>query len=480
MNDLLAQLRGQQSAISVLIQVMQMESLSEMKQIIQENSAVLEKVAHRTQSLRQSNRHVPIPESILGTDTTRESMTGEAASRSSMAEFDFDELIVTSGAYRRALAAARRQVSKGKRKVNTPEGDLIDLSEPGASIPTVQVPREIFDDLRSLRLSMVDEQFDIATLPNAVDQMVEDDDDASSDRGSFYRSFQSMGLVLEESEENEAGQEDRRSYGSAARTMRMSHENISRLSATLIPMSVSSNTLSSSDTPASTSKNRISSSNNSVASYTSPLASLITLAQTSPVSTSASDTPISPSSALELPSSATILPSSPRRTPHTSTSTFATSISSHSTPALSPEKVNADKGPPSDMGVQFLAASLFEFNASSTQEVGQGVGKGGIPFLSYSPGEIFDIVSVHGEIWLAISQDDDRKQGWVWEKHFARISPESSSPFQTPDLKVFTQQQRPERLSDIDEPTLVTESPRLGWGRSFWSGFVRVVDEISS
>lgn len=471
MNDLLVQLRGQQSAVSVLIQVMQMESISEMKQIIQENSAVLEKVAHRTQSLRQSNRHVPIPGSILGTDTTRESMTGEAASRSSMAEFDFDELIVTSGAYRRALAAARRQVSKGKRKVNTPEGDLIDLSEPGASIPTVQVPREIFDDLRSLRLSMVDEQFDIATLPNAVDQMVEDDDDASSDRGSFYRSFKSMGLVLEESEEN---------HESAARTMRMSHENISRLSATLIPMSVSSNTLSSSDAPASPSKNRISSSNNSVASHTSPLASSITLAQTSPTSTSASDTLISPSSALALPSSATILPSSPRRTPHTSISTLATSISSHSTPALSPEKVNADEGPPSDMGVQFLAASLFEFNALSAQEVGQGVGKGGIPFLSYSPGEIFDIVSVHDEIWLAISQDDDRKQGWVWEKHFARISPESSSPFQTPDLKVFTQQQRPERLSDIDEPTLVTEPRRLGWGRSFWSGFVKVVDEISS
>ena len=351
-----------------------------MKQIIQENSAVLEKVAHRTQSLRQSNRHVPIPESILGTDTTGESMTGEAASRNSMAEFDFDELIVTSGAYRRALAAARRQVSKGKRKINTPEGDLIDLSEPGTSIPAVQVPREIFDDLRSLRLSVVDEQFDIATLPNTVDQMVEDDDDASSDRGSFYRSFRSMGLVLEESEENEAGQ-DRRSYESATRTMQMSHENISHLSATLIPMSVSSNTLPFSDAPASPSKNRISSSNNSVASYTSPLASRITLVQTSPVSTSASDTLISPPSA-------TILPSSPRKTPHTSISTLATSISSHSTPALSPEEANADKGPPSDMGVQFLAASLFEFNASSTQEVGQGVGKGGIPFLSYSPGEV--------------------------------------------------------------------------------------------
>ena len=350
-----------------------------MKQIIQENSAVLEKVAHRTQSLRQSNRHVPIPESILGTDTTGESITGEAASRNSMAEFDFDELIVTSGAYRRALAAARRQVSKGKRKINTPEGDLIDLSEPGTSIPAVQVPREIFDDLRSLRLSVVDEQFDIATLPNAVDQVVEDDDDASSDRGSFYRSFRSMGLVLEESEENEAGQ-DRRSYESAARTMQMSHENISHLSATLIPMSVSSNTLSFSDAPASPPKNRISSSNNSVASYTSPLASRITLVQTSPVSTSASDTLISPPSA-------TILPSSPRKTPHTSISTLATSISSHSTPALSPEKANADKGSPSDMGVQFLAVSLFEFNASSTQEVGQGVGKGGIPFLSYSPGE---------------------------------------------------------------------------------------------
>lgn len=77
---------------------------------------------------------------------------------------------------------------------------------------------------------------------------------------------------------------------------------------------------------------------------------------------------------------------------------------------------------PTDMDepeVLFLAASLFEFNIAHDRR------EGGIPYLVYVPGEIFDVIGMKGELWLARNQDDTtRTVGWIWEKHFARILPE--------------------------------------------------------
>jgi hypothetical protein len=73
----------------------------------------------------------------------------------------------------------------------------------------------------------------------------------------------------------------------------------------------------------------------------------------------------------------------------------------------------------SDVEVLFLAASLFEFNIAHDRR------EGGIPYLVYVPGEIFDVIGMKGELWLARNQDDPQKMvGWIWEKHFARILPE--------------------------------------------------------
>ncbi|EOA80792.1 uncharacterized protein SETTUDRAFT_124044 [Exserohilum turcica Et28A] len=71
--------------------------------------------------------------------------------------------------------------------------------------------------------------------------------------------------------------------------------------------------------------------------------------------------------------------------------------------------------------VLFLAASLFEFNIAHDRR------EGGIPYLVYVPGEIFDVIGMKGELWLARNQDDATKTvGWIWEKHFARILPEDA------------------------------------------------------
>ncbi|KAI9893627.1 MAG: hypothetical protein M1814_006423 [Vezdaea aestivalis] len=66
--------------------------------------------------------------------------------------------------------------------------------------------------------------------------------------------------------------------------------------------------------------------------------------------------------------------------------------------------------------VLFLAASLFEFNIDRARK------EAGYPYLTYVPGEIFDVIGEKGELWLAKNQDDPGcLVGWIWCKHFAKL-----------------------------------------------------------
>lgn len=72
-------------------------------------------------------------------------------------EFDFDDIIVNSAAYRRALAAARKQHVPSS--VPEAEGDLIDFTD-GNTIrePAVNAASEAFaisDDLLGLRFALM-------------------------------------------------------------------------------------------------------------------------------------------------------------------------------------------------------------------------------------------------------------------------------------------------------------------------------------
>ena len=66
--------------------------------------------------------------------------------------------------------------------------------------------------------------------------------------------------------------------------------------------------------------------------------------------------------------------------------------------------------------VIFLAASLYEFKLTEERK------QAGYKYLTYMPGEIFDVLGTNGELWLAKNQDDPTETiGWIWEKHFARL-----------------------------------------------------------
>ncbi|KAL8304017.1 hypothetical protein RB597_004646 [Gaeumannomyces tritici] len=67
--------------------------------------------------------------------------------------------------------------------------------------------------------------------------------------------------------------------------------------------------------------------------------------------------------------------------------------------------------------VMWLAASLFEFKIEETKT------EAGYPYLTYQPGEIFDVIAEKGELWLAKNQDDPSNLvGWIWSKHFAKLA----------------------------------------------------------
>ncbi|KAJ4394590.1 hypothetical protein N0V93_003809 [Gnomoniopsis smithogilvyi] len=67
--------------------------------------------------------------------------------------------------------------------------------------------------------------------------------------------------------------------------------------------------------------------------------------------------------------------------------------------------------------VLWLAASLFEFNIETTKH------EAGYPYLTYTAGEIFDVIAEKGELWLAKNQDDPNDLvGWIWSKHFAKLA----------------------------------------------------------
>jgi len=147
-----------------------------------------------------------------------------------------------------------------------------------------------------------------------------------------------------------------------------------------------------------------------------------------------------PRVSLEAPSPTigALLTESPVAAKHTSTSTFYSAAPgpSHSQQQLpisrgsifssampmdentgGPSEANAEPESAQEPGVLFTAASVYEFNIDRSRQ------QGGFRYLTYVTGEIFDVIAEHGELWLAINQDDDTREiGWIWNKHFAKLA----------------------------------------------------------
>ncbi|KAH7386788.1 hypothetical protein DE146DRAFT_621234 [Phaeosphaeria sp. MPI-PUGE-AT-0046c] len=100
--ELLTQIRGQQSALSLLIQGLQMESIADIKKLVENNSVTLDQVVKRSRTLRQSHPRIQVPDSLF--DHSRKSEEADAESIVKATEFAFDDEVINSRAYRRAMA----------------------------------------------------------------------------------------------------------------------------------------------------------------------------------------------------------------------------------------------------------------------------------------------------------------------------------------------------------------------------------------
>jgi hypothetical protein len=136
LKELLDALRGLQSSMNVLLSLLQVDSLAEIKRLIEEGRPSLAQAVQKTQSLRYSHPRVNVSASIYWNGERDDGIETEDYPGSiwSDREFDFDDMIVNSRAYRRALAAARTRKQSTIQAMNPPqersptEGTVIDLS----------------------------------------------------------------------------------------------------------------------------------------------------------------------------------------------------------------------------------------------------------------------------------------------------------------------------------------------------------------
>ncbi|KAF2252440.1 hypothetical protein BU26DRAFT_502909 [Trematosphaeria pertusa] len=111
MRDVLVQIRGQQAALGLLIQALQMGSIHDIRILLENNTTVLQSVAHQTTRFRHANPRVKAPGSVFELEIDDVASLYSVDSVATSTNFAFDDLVVNSQAYRRALAQSRGSVN---------------------------------------------------------------------------------------------------------------------------------------------------------------------------------------------------------------------------------------------------------------------------------------------------------------------------------------------------------------------------------
>ncbi|KAK5725773.1 Rho guanine nucleotide exchange factor [Elasticomyces elasticus] len=106
------QIRGQVLALNTLLQGLQMESLGDMRLLLQSQQAQLDQIHNNTASLRKQYPQSTVPDSIFDNKRSANSIYGAPDSVLGAEDFAFDDDIVNSKAYRRAMALAQAQFDK--------------------------------------------------------------------------------------------------------------------------------------------------------------------------------------------------------------------------------------------------------------------------------------------------------------------------------------------------------------------------------
>ncbi|KAF2179065.1 hypothetical protein K469DRAFT_717574 [Zopfia rhizophila CBS 207.26] len=191
MRDVLVQIRGQQTALGLLIQALQMSSINDIRTLLQNNTSILQGVAQRTSKFRQANLRVKAPGSIFefAKDDDVASIYS-ADSRATSTNFIFDDLVVNSQAYRRALSQSRSSVNLAplqEQSEISSDADTVVEGSPAAEAQKWKIPLGI-----RLKLS----PGEINTLCKRLDDAVKAYSD--SDAPARFEELTKEHLILKE------------------------------------------------------------------------------------------------------------------------------------------------------------------------------------------------------------------------------------------------------------------------------------------
>lgn len=103
---------SQRQYLGVLLTFNVRSSVADIKTLLQNNNVVLEQVAQRSYKLRQAHPKVRAPPSVFDAVIDDGASVFTYNSTASSTNFSFDDYLVNSQAYRRALAASRSDLSR--------------------------------------------------------------------------------------------------------------------------------------------------------------------------------------------------------------------------------------------------------------------------------------------------------------------------------------------------------------------------------
>ncbi|KAF3312423.1 GTP-binding protein Rho1 [Orbilia oligospora] len=150
LKELLQQARGQQVSITLLLQTYQSESLTKIEQSMQDYNKILKHMADKGISLwrgAHSSGGFPVPTAIVGNNET--DSVFELSSIITDTRFDFDDQVIDSKAYRRALVNLRQaQAYSGQPGFNFSKyqeipdnlGDEATLPQTEFTLPSIHTP----------------------------------------------------------------------------------------------------------------------------------------------------------------------------------------------------------------------------------------------------------------------------------------------------------------------------------------------------
>ncbi|KAF9889560.1 hypothetical protein FE257_007270 [Aspergillus nanangensis] len=143
MKDILSQMRGLQTALTLLLQLLGVDTITELRQIMDQNTAILSEVAQHTSRISSANRASRAPRSILDMSFKTLSIADDGGSLYSSKLFTFDDDVVNSNVYRQVLAKAyaREGSTAGAGRPNNAMGVESEENKEGESTSGTSTPQ---------------------------------------------------------------------------------------------------------------------------------------------------------------------------------------------------------------------------------------------------------------------------------------------------------------------------------------------------